>query len=65
MDFDNIVRGRYAAKMFDGRKISESDMNKLFEIIWYAPSSFNIQPWKIVVVTDQKVKEKLLPLSCS
>lgn len=61
MDFDKIVMERYATKLFDGRKIPEDKLNRLLEIIRHAASSFNIQPWKIIVVKDQKLKEKLQP----
>jgi len=54
---------RYATKLFDGRKIPESKVNELLEIIRYAPSSFNIQPWVVEVITDQKIKERLTPVS--
>lgn len=63
MDFEAIVRERYATKLFDGRKIPEEKVSQFLGIIRYAPSSFNIQPWKIIVVTDPKVKEKLAPAS--
>ena len=63
MDFEKIVRERYATKMFDGRKLPQDKINKLLELIRYAPSSFNIQPWVIKVVTDQATKEKLAPAS--
>ena len=63
MIFEKIVHERYATKLFDGRKIPESKVKNLLELIRYAPSSFNIQPWKVVIITDQKLKEKLSPAS--
>ncbi len=57
--FEGIVMERYAVKMFDGKKVPESILKRLFELIRFAPSSFNIQPWKILVVEDDEVKEKL------
>ncbi len=63
MDFATIIQKRYATKQFDGKKIPEEKVNQLFEMIRFAPSSFNIQPWKVVVVTDKATKEKLLPVS--
>ena len=63
MEFEKIVNERYATKLFDGRKLSESKVNKLLDIIRYAPSSFNIQPWKVIVITDKTLKEKLSPAS--
>ena len=61
MNFEKAVQERYATKLFDGNKIPEEKINKLLELIRYAASSFNIQPWKIIIIKDQKLKEKLQP----
>ena len=61
MDFTDIVMQRYATKKFDGRKIPEDKIDKLLELVRFAPSALNVQPWKIKVVTDQQVKEQLKP----
>ncbi|HLC50285.1 MAG TPA: NAD(P)H-dependent oxidoreductase [Candidatus Nanoarchaeia archaeon] len=63
MEFEKIVMGRYAVKKFDGKKVSEEKVSKLKELIRYSPSSYNIQPWKIKIITDQATKEKLAPVS--
>ncbi len=61
MELKDIVKQRYAVRKFDGKKLPESKVEELLEIIRLAPSSYNIQPWKILVITDQKLKEKLAP----
>jgi len=61
MDFATIVMSRYATKKFDGRKIPEPKIHELLEMVRFAPSALNLQPWKIKVVTDQKTKEQLKP----
>ena len=61
MEFKDIVMQRYATKKFDGKKIPETKINRLIEIIRFAPSALNLQPWKIKVITDQKIKEQLFP----
>ncbi len=61
MEFKDIVMSRYATKKFDGKKIPQEKVDALFEIIRYAPSSSNMQPWKIKVITDQETKELLSP----
>ena len=63
MDFETIVQKRYATKKFDGEKIPETQVKRLLEIIRHAASSFNIQPWLICVITDEKTKERLAPVS--
>jgi nitroreductase/dihydropteridine reductase len=62
-EFRDIVIGRYAVKKFDGKKIPEEQLQELFDLIRYAPSGLNFQPWKIKVITDAETKEKLLPAS--
>jgi nitroreductase / dihydropteridine reductase len=63
MQFAECVMQRYATKKFDGRMIPEAKVNELLELVRYAPSALNLQPWKIKVVTDKKVKEALRPAS--
>lgn len=61
MDFTDIVMQRYATKKFDGRKIPEEEIDKLLDLVRFAPSALNLQPWKIKVITDSQVKEQLKP----
>lgn len=63
MEFRDIVMQRYATKEFDGRMIPEGKIDELLEIIRFAPSALNLQPWKIKVITDRKLKEELRPAS--
>ncbi len=58
------LRWRYATKQFDPqRKISAEDWAVLEEALVLTPSSFGLQPWKFIVITDPAVKEKLVPVS--
>lgn len=51
---------RYACKKFDSTKnVSESDLTELLDCARLAPSSYGLQPWTFVVVTDPVLKEKL------
>lgn len=53
---------RYATKKFDtSRKISAEDWAALEEAIHLSASSYGLQPWKFVVVTDPEVLAKLVP----
>jgi len=61
MEFKEIVQKRYATKKFDGKIVPQQKVDELLEMIRLTPTSFNIQPWKVKVVTDQKMKEKLAP----
>ncbi len=61
MDFKEIVMSRYATRKFDGKKIPEKKVAELLELVRFAPSALNLQPWKIKIVTDQAIKEQLKP----
>ena len=61
MELADIVMSRYATKKFDGRTIPDTKINELLELVRFAPSALNLQPWKIKVVTDQNIKEQLKP----
>jgi nitroreductase len=51
---------RYATKIFNSsKKISEPDLNELLEVLRLSPSSFGLQPWKFVVVTDPEIRHQL------
>jgi nitroreductase len=58
------LRWRYAVKKFDAtKKIAPADWATLEEALVLSPSSYGVQPWKFVVITDPATKERLLPLS--
>ncbi len=60
----NQLNWRYATKQFDPqRKIRAEDWAALEEALVLSPSSYGLQPWKFIVVTDPAVKEKLVPVS--
>jgi nitroreductase len=53
---------RYATKGYDAaKKVSAEDWATLEQSMILSPSSFGIQPYKFIVVTDQELKEKLKP----
>ncbi len=58
------LRWRYAVKQFDAtRKISQDDWLTLQTAIQLSPSSFGLQPWQFIVVTNAKIKAELARLS--
>src|SRR5689334_14491898 len=60
----NQLRWRYATKQFDpARKISAEDWSALEQSLVLTPSSFGLQPWQFIVITDQATKEKLVAAS--
>jgi len=59
-DIIKALNWRYATKQFDAtKKLSESDVNTLLEAARLSPSSFGLQPWKFIVVTNPEVRKKI------
>lgn len=51
---------RVAVKTFDiEKKISEVDFTTILNIGRYSPSSFGLEPWKIIVVQDKDIRLKI------
>lgn len=58
------MKWRFATKNFDpAKKISDSDWKALEETLILTPSSFGLQPWKFIIVTDPSIKKKLVAAS--
>lgn len=55
-----LLQWRYAAKRFDAtRRIPDDAWHALEQSLVLAPSSFDLQPWKFVVVTTPTLREQL------
>lgn len=55
---------RWACKAFDNqKKISTADFHTILESARLSPSSFGFEPWKFLVIENESLKEKLLPIS--
>lgn len=60
----SALQWRYATKIFDAaKKIDVETWKALEETLVLTPSSFGLQPWKFIVVTDDAIKAKLRPHS--
>lgn len=52
---------RHAVKAYDPtKKVSEEDLNKILEAARLAPTSSGLQPFRVVVVENQELKEKMV-----
>jgi len=61
-EFMNAMDFRHACKLFDDtKKMSDDDMYYILEAGRKSPSAFGMEPWKFVVITDDKLKMKLKP----
>jgi len=60
--FEEAMDFRHACKAFDDtQKISDEDIKYILEAGRKSPSSFGMEAWKFLVITNQELKEKLKP----
>lgn len=62
--FEEAMAFRHACKVFDdSKKVSKEDMRFILEAGQKSPSSFGMEAWKFLVITNEELKAKLRP-SC-
>jgi nitroreductase / dihydropteridine reductase len=59
MSLIHDLEWRYAAKKLNGQTITEDKMNAILEATRLSASSYGLQSYKIVVVSNQETKDKL------
>lgn len=60
--FEESLGFRHACKVFDeSKKISDEDIRFILDAGRRAPSSFGMEAWKFLVVTNEDLKAKLRP----
>lgn len=64
MNFDQITKNRRSINFFDPEKeIPQEMIKKMVELARDTPSSFNLQPWNLIILQDRDQKEKLKALA--
>jgi len=62
-NFSDAMAFRHACKRFDPeRKIPAEDLSALLETLRLSPSSFGMEPWRVIVVRSSEFKSTLRPL---
>ncbi len=60
--FLKIMDFRHACKLFDEtKKINDEDIHYILEVGRKSPSSFGMEAWKFLVITNDELREKLKP----
>ncbi|GAA3404525.1 nitroreductase family protein [Paenibacillus hodogayensis] len=63
-DFFAVAHGRRSVRTFDPQwSIPEEELRDILTTATRAPSSSNIQPWRLLVLQDAELKQKLLPIA--
>ncbi|WP_100372936.1 nitroreductase family protein [Bacillus sp. FJAT-45037] len=61
--FQTIEERHSVRKYEPGVEIPVEELNQMLETAAMAPSSWNLQHWRFLVIDDQKKKEELLPIA--
>lgn len=63
MELINKLNWRYAAKAMNGEKVAEDKIQRILEAARLAPTSSGLQPFEIIVIKNQDLKEKIRPVA--
>ncbi len=62
-DFTKAMAFRHACKIFDEtKKINDEEIRYILEAGRTSPSSFGLEGWKFLVITNQALREKIRPV---
>lgn len=60
--FIQALEWRYATKQFDpAKRIDEPVVQRLLDVLRLSPSSFGLQPWRFLVISDPALRARLQP----
>ena len=63
MELLDKLNWRYAAKAMNGEIVAEDKIQRILEAARLAPTSSGLQPFEIIVVKNQALKEKIKPVA--
>jgi len=59
MRFDELILARRSVRKYQAKAVEAEKLQALIEAVRMAPSASNAQPWKLIVVDDPAIKEKV------
>lgn len=64
MNLLEALQWRYATKKFDpSKKVDQQLVDQIVEAAWLAPTSSGLQPFQIIEITNQDLKNKIVPIA--
>jgi len=59
MELLNKLKWRYATKAMNGKKVPQEKIDNIIEAISLSPTSSGLQPFEVMVIKNQDLKEKI------
>jgi len=63
MDILSLLNWRYAAKRMTGKKVPQEKLEVILESIRMSASSIGLQPYRVIVIDDKALLEKIKPIA--
>lgn len=63
MELLKVLNERYATKKMNGQVVPEDKVEAIIEAARMAPTSSGLQPFKVIVITNKELKEKIVTIS--
>ncbi|CAM4169515.1 Nitroreductase [Pedobacter westerhofensis] len=63
MSLIDALKWRYATKKMNGTVVPQEKVDQIIEAARLAPTSSGLQPFRIIVVTNPELKEKIKPIA--
>ena len=57
------LQWRYATKKYNGSQIDKDNLHTILESIRLTPTSLGMQPFKVLVIDNPELREKMLPIA--
>ena len=60
MELMEAIRTRRSVRDYENRAVPETHLRRIIEAATWAPSGFNKQPWKFIIIRDRAVIESMV-----
>lgn len=61
MELLNRLNWRFATKAMNGQKVPQEKLERILEAARLAPTSSGLQPFEVIVISNQEIKEQIKP----
>ena len=59
MDFSQLITVRQSVRKYAHRPVPEETLDRLVEAVRLSPSASNSQPWRLILVTDPALRDRV------
>jgi len=59
MEFQELIQQRQSVRKYQDKPVEREKIEKLIEAVHLAPSACNSQPWKLIIVDEPELKNKV------